>query len=49
MIRSVLNQVSAVFPFRQIEMDEIIAKHEREKNLLTDENRKLTVETDKVQ
>lgn len=37
---------------RQTEMDEAVAalkeKHEREKNLLTEENRKLTAETDKV-
>ncbi|XP_061602851.1 serine/threonine-protein kinase MRCK beta isoform X3 [Cololabis saira] len=37
---------------RQTEMDEAVAalkkKHEREKNLLTEENRKLTVETDKL-
>lgn len=39
-------------PCRQTEMDEAVAvlkeKHEREKNLLTEENRKLTAETDKV-
>ncbi|XP_076611886.1 serine/threonine-protein kinase MRCK beta isoform X5 [Chaetodon auriga] len=37
---------------RQTEMDEAVAalkeKHEREKNLLTEENRKLTAETDKL-
>ncbi|XP_073348673.1 serine/threonine-protein kinase MRCK beta isoform X6 [Pagrus major] len=37
---------------RQTEMDESVAalkeKHEREKNLLTEENRKLTAETDKL-
>nr|XP_046229511.1 serine/threonine-protein kinase MRCK beta isoform X1 [Scatophagus argus] len=37
---------------RQSEMDEAVAalkeKHEREKNLLTEENRKLTAETDKL-
>ncbi|XP_070704875.1 serine/threonine-protein kinase MRCK beta [Pempheris klunzingeri] len=37
---------------RQVEMDEAVAalkeKHEREKNLLTEENRKLTAETDKL-
>lgn len=41
-----------VCPCRQTEMDESVAalkeKHEREKNLLTEENRKLTAETDKV-
>lgn len=35
-----------------MEMDEVIAalkeKYERERNLLTEENRKLTAETDKV-
>ncbi|XP_065819998.1 serine/threonine-protein kinase MRCK beta isoform X4 [Labrus bergylta] len=37
---------------RQVEMDEAVSdlkqKHEREKNLLTEENRKLTAETDKL-
>ncbi|XP_023251072.1 serine/threonine-protein kinase MRCK beta isoform X2 [Seriola lalandi dorsalis] len=37
---------------RQTEMDEVVAalkeKYEREKNLLTEENRKLTAETDKL-
>lgn len=37
---------------RQTEMDEAVAalkeNYEREKNLLTEENRKLTAETDKV-
>lgn len=41
-----------MYPCRQTEMDEAVAvlkeKHEREKNLLTEENRKLTAETDKV-
>lgn len=41
-----------VCPLRQVEMEEALTalkkKHEREKNLLTEENRKLTAETDKV-
>lgn len=41
-----------VRPLRQVEMEEALTalkeKHEREKNLLTEENRKLTTETDKV-
>ena len=41
-----------VFLDRQTEMDEVVGslkeKYERDRNLLTDENRRLTSETDRV-